>query len=260
MKKTAISLLLIGLLILVSCSNPPASPEPETPVTEAPSSETDAPEAVDPPQEPAAEEETPAETEAAPITESPKEEPAQPQTDSKTVKFYRDLFDKDEYTLRQSMTLRVADYESTTVSTSARRGDEFVTLSESSDGQDTFTIRILMRDGKTYQIDDSSKTYWVSEDSEETDFEQMTLEVVEKYSEMEFVSGQADVDGERYDTEIYVDQEVVMTYYFQDDQMKFFDNSIGETGTRIYIEEASDTADPALFVIPDDYQESQGVG
>lgn len=261
MKKISLIVLLISLLVMAGCTdNKPATQEPEAPVTETPATETEPEETNDPAEEPADIEAEPETTEEAPITESPKEEPAQPQSESKTVKFYRDLLEKDEYTLKQSMTIKVGDYESKTVSTSARKGKEFATLNESDDGEDIFTIRVILKDGQVYQIDDAAKTYWVSEDTGEADFEQISMEVVDKYLEMEYVTGQADVDGEMYDTEIYVDQGFVMTYYFQGDEMKFFDNQMGETGTRIYIEEATDKADPDLFLIPDDYQESQGVG
>jgi|LFRM01.1.fsa_nt_gb hypothetical protein len=248
MKKLIISLLIISLIIMAGCSakeDQPAVEEPSQPVEQEP-----APEAVE--DEP----ETETESEPAPETDGP----AVAMEDSQTVKFYSNLFDSDQYTIIQRMHMVVGDFESDSISIVARDGDQYVTKTEYTSGDQTSGIRIILRDGKSYSIDDQNKTYWVSEASEEVDYEVMTGDTVESLRLQEFITGQSEVDGVMYDTETYVDQGIIMTYYFQNGDMKFFENGTEDSMVRVYIDRATTDIDPELFIIPDDYEESQGVG
>lgn len=258
MRKIIISLILIGLLVLAGCSGKSETAEPETtpPVSETPV-ETPSQD-VTPPQEPETESESDSQVETKPA-DLP-DGPTALGEKSKTYKWYSKLFGAKEFTMVQRMQFSIGDAESSTVSVTAYRDGVYASKSTFSGGGETNEVRLLLEDKKVTTIYDSMKMYTVSDISEEMDTSFNMEEMLGEISEAEFVSGTAEIDGEKYDTETFVNQGISMTYFFQGDDLKFFEAGTEAAATRVYIDEATLGVDPALFEIPDDYEESQGVG
>lgn len=258
MRKIIISLILIGLLVLAGCSGKAETAEPETtPLVSETPVETPSQD-VTPPQEPETESESDSqvETEPADLPDGPTSLGEK----SKTFKWYSKLFGAKEFTMVQRMQFSIGDAESSTVSVTAYRDGVYASKSIFSGGDETTEFRLLLEDKKVTTIYDDMKTYSVSEISEEMDTSFNLEDTLEDISAAEFVSGTAEIDGEKYDTETFVNQGITMTYFFKGDDLKFFDAGTEAAATRVYIDEASFEIDPALFEIPDDYEESQGVG
>lgn len=254
MKKIILSVLLVSLLVFTACSTPEtATPAPDQEVEQT-TTETPAPAP------------TPSETPVA-ETEEPVKEPAPvdgPKVDgsaSKTLKYYRDLFNSPQYTMKQYMSFTIGDVETKSTTTTMRDGERYAVVTQWQSGEgEPSTFRIIMDGDTIYNVDDATKTYWSTPKSEEMDIPMQTGELMKQFERMEYVQGEAEVDGKVYQTETYVDQGLTMTYFFDGNVLKFIDAISENASTRTYIESAETSVDKAMFEIPDDYTESQDGG
>ena len=245
MKKTMLSLILITVVILTGCSSPepnaPAEPVVETPIAEAPTNEPDG------------------ETQDNPVKPPAPDGPVVSAEASKTLTFYTKLFSSNEFTLSQHVSFQVGEVETRSSTTTVRDGKNYAMLSQWQSGSEQASgFRIIIRDGLVYSVDDGTRTYWVTDDSSQDNIAEQTGQVINQLEGLEYVVGQAEVDGVTYDTETYVDQGLLMTYFFVGDELKFMETRSNDTSTRIYIDVAQQTADPDMFLIPDDYVEVDG--
>lgn len=260
MRKTIISLILIGLLVLAGCSSKPETVEPETtpPISEA-NVETPSDD-VTPPENPETESESVIETETEAKPVDLPDGPTNAGRNSKTYKWYSKLYKSKEFTITQRMQFNIGDASSTSVSVTAYRDGVYASKSSFSGGGETNEIRLILEDTKVTTIYDNMKSYSVSDISEEMDTSFNMDDMLDEIAVSEFVAGTAEVDDEKYDTETFVNQGITMTYYFKGDDLKFFDAGTEAAASRVYIDDASFKVDPALFEIPDDYTESESIG
>lgn len=252
--KRMISVLIISLLIFTACStnndkaDSNATAEAETTVatetqTEATTTEPEA-------------------TATEPETTSPatSDAPKQSGQSSKTANFYANLYESEEFSLHQHMDLEINGIKTKSVSVISRKGEKYASNTEWVTGDERNGLRLIFDADHVYSLDAQSKTYWVGNASDIPNFSAAATQSLNMLRSLEFVSGEAEVDGEKYQTETFVDQGITLTYFFQGDDLKFFENSTEGSLTRVYIDEAKQQADDELFEIPSDFTEVESPG
>ena len=175
-------------------------------------------------------------------------------SNDKLSKLYETLQNKDSYsytsTLDDNNQFYYAKYDGKAYTKTNYNGNESV---------------FLIRDGNSYLIRDTSKTYYTYANNE-IDLYKIELALSELVG-TEHGTGNEEIDGKNYDYEEYtgattlalmstssVDEEEVKTrFYFKGDDLVYIKTIAGETQELLKIE-ISDEVDTSLFEIPSDYQ------
>jgi hypothetical protein len=112
-------------------------------------------------------------------------------------------------------------------------------------------MRFILKDGKTYMINDAGKTAMVTEGGETA----VDVGVGGDYSNVKKVGeGEAEIDGKTLRYEDYDDEGDVIRFYMENDTIYAFQTVDGDTTTTLYIKNASDSVPADAFEIPSDYQ------
>ena len=175
-------------------------------------------------------------------------------SNDKLSKLYETLQNKDSYsytsTLDDNNQFYYTKYDGKAYTKTNYNGNESV---------------FLIRDGNSYLIRDTSKTYYTYANNE-IDLYKIELALSELVG-TEHGTGNEEIDGKNYDYEEYtgattlalmstssVDEEEVKTrFYFKGDDLVYIKTIAGETQELLKIE-ISDEVDTSLFEIPSDYQ------
>ena len=175
-------------------------------------------------------------------------------SNDKLSKLYETLQNKDSYsytsTLDDNNQFYYAKHDGKAYTRTNYNGNESV---------------FLIKDGNSYLILDSNKTYYTYANNE-IDLYKVELALSELVG-TEHETGREEVDGKNYDYEEYtgattlalmstsnVDEEEVKTrFYFKGNDLVYIKTIAGETQELLKIE-ISDKVDTSLFEIPSDYQ------
>ena len=162
---------------------------------------------------------------------------------TKTLAYFNEYVGDGEYTMEMEM--EVEGMSVTT--TSAVKGDMMYTKSNTG-GVESIMI---MKDGKQYVLDPSSKTCIVmSMDIANTS--EMFAEEAANY-ETAAETGSVDIEGTTYDYEAFDVEGVTAKYCFDGDEMKYIITSMEGEEYTIKIISMEKGADASLFEVPGDY-------
>ena len=162
---------------------------------------------------------------------------------TKTLAYFNEYVSDGEYTMEMEM--EVEGMPVTT--TSAVKGDMMYTKSNTGGMESS----MIMKDGKQYVLDPSSKTCIVmSMDIAETS--EMFAEEAANY-EVAAETGSIDIEGVSYDYEAFDIEGITAKYCFDGDELKYIITSMEGDEYTIKITSLEKGADASLFEIPGDY-------
>lgn len=123
-----------------------------------------------------------------------------------------------------------------------------------------FSTKNIMADGKTYMINDDSRSYSVSDTTEEDEQQADSYQdylIDEEEAMVPTETGKETIDGKEYSFETFDSDDKIVTYYFDDNKdMRYCSTEVnGEKEIVNFTISMLDEPDLSVFEIPADYTE-----